>query len=52
MYGRQSHLLADVILELTPHLIMAPTTSKFVQKMWEHVKWAHKKAETFQAKEA
>ena len=25
---------------------------KFVQKMWEHVKWAHKKAETFQAKEA
>ena len=31
---------------------MAPNTSKFVHKMWEHVKWAHKKTETFQPKEA
>ena len=31
---------------------MAPNTSKFVQKIREHAKWAHKKAEAFQAKEA
>ena len=31
---------------------MAPATSKFVQKMREHVKWVHKKAKSFQVKEA
>ena len=52
MYGRQPCLPVDVTLGLTPHSISALNTSKFVQKMWEHVKWAHKKEETFQAKEA
>ena len=31
---------------------MAPDTTKFLQKMREHAKWAQKKAETFQVKEA
>ena len=52
MYGRQPHLLVDVTLSLAPHTTMAPNTTKFVQKMWEHAKWAQKKAKAFQAKEA
>ena len=52
MYGRQPCLPVDVTLWLAPCSITAPKTAKFMQKMWEHVKWAHKKAETFQAKEA
>ena len=31
---------------------MEPSTSKFVQKTRKHVKWAQRKAEAFQAKEA
>ena len=31
---------------------MAPTASKFVQKLREWVQWAHKKAKSFQVKEA
>ena len=34
MYGRQLCLPVDVTLGLAPHSGMAPTTSKFVQKMW------------------
>ena len=52
MYGRQPHLPVDVTLGLAPHSAMAPTTSKFVQKLREHVQWAHKKAKLFEAKEA
>ena len=52
MYGRQPHLPIDVTLGLTPQNTTAPKTSKFMQKIREHTKWAHKKAEAFQAKEA
>ena len=52
MYGRQPHLPVDVTLGLAPHSILAPKTSKYVQKMWECIKGTHKKAQTFQAKEA
>ena len=52
MYGRQPHLPVDITLGLAPHSIMAPTTSKFMQKMCECMRWAHKKAKTSQAKEA
>ena len=52
MYRRQPCLPVDVALGLVPHSAMAPTTSKFVQQLREHVKWGHKKAESFQAKEA
>ena len=31
---------------------MEPSTTKFVQKLREQNKWAHEKAEAFQAKEA
>ena len=31
---------------------MEPNASKFVQKLREHARWAQKKAEAFQAKEA
>ena len=51
MYRRQPHLPVDVTIGLAPHSILAPNTSKFVQKMLECMKWAHKKAEAFQAKE-
>ena len=33
MYGRQPHIPVDVTLGLAPHSSMAPTTSKFMQKM-------------------
>ena len=52
MYGRQPHLPVDVTLGFAPHTITAPNTSKVVQKMQECAKWAQKKAEAFQAKEA
>ena len=31
---------------------MVPNTSKFIQKLRECTKWAHEKAEAFQAKQA
>ena len=52
MFGRQSCLLVDVALGLAPHTIKEPDTTKFVQKLREQTKWAHEKAEAFQAKEA
>ena len=51
-FGRQPCLPVDVALGLAPHTIMEPNTSKFIQKLRECTKWAHKKAEAFQAKEA
>ena len=52
MFGRQPHLPVDVALGLAPHTITEPNTTKFVQKLREWTKWAHEKAEAFQAKEA
>ena len=52
MFGRQPCLLVDVTLGLAPHTIMEPNTTKFAQKLRNRNKWAHEKAEAFQAKEA
>ena len=52
MFGRQPHLPVDVALGLAPHTNMEPNTTKFIQKLREHNKWANEKAEAFQAKEA
>ena len=52
MFGRQPHLLVDVTLGLAPCTIMEPNTTKFAQKLRDRSKWAHGKAEAFQAKEA
>ena len=52
MFGRQPCLPIDVALDLASHTITEPNTTKFIQKWREHTKWAHKKAEAFQAKEA
>ena len=52
MFGRQPCLPVDVALGLAPHTIMEPNISKFIQKLRECTKWAHEKAEAFQAKEA
>ena len=52
MFGRQPCLPVDVALGLAPHTITEPNTSKFIQKLKECPKWAHEKAEAFQAKEA
>ena len=52
MYGRQPWLPVDITLELVLHSETAPTTSKIVQKLREHVQWAHEKTKSFQAKEA
>ena len=51
MFGRQPHLTVDVALGLAPHTIMEPNTTKFIQKLREHTKWDHEKAEAFQEKE-
>ena len=51
MFRRQPRLPVDVILGLAPCTITEPNASKFVQKLRECVRWAQKKAETFQAKE-
>ena len=52
MFGRQPPLPVDVALGLAPCTITEPNTTKFVQKLGERNKWAHEKAEAFQAKEA
>ena len=52
MYGRKPHLPVDVTLGFTPCTITGPNTSKFVQKMRKHAKWAQRKAEAFQTKKA
>ena len=52
MFGRQPCLPIDVALVSASHTIMEPNTSKFIQKLREHTKWANKKAEAFQGKEA
>ena len=52
MVGRQPHLPVDIALGLAPCTITEPNTSKFVQKLRECTRWAQKKAEAFQAKEA
>ena len=51
MYGRQPCRPVDITLGLVLHSVMAPTTSKFVQKLRACVQWAHKKAKLFQARE-
>ena len=52
MFGRQPHLPGDIAIGLAPCTITEPNASKFVQKIREHARWAQKKAEAFQAKEA
>ena len=52
MYGRQPHLPIDVTLGLAPNLVTMPTSNKYVQKLREHIRWAHRKADQFQEKEA
>ena len=52
MFGRQPHLPGDSTLGLDPCTITEPNTSKFVQKIRECARWAQKKAEALQAKEA
>ena len=52
MFGKQPCLPVDVALGLALYTIIEPNTSKFIQKLRECTKWAHEKAETFQAKEA
>ena len=52
MFGRQPCLPVDVALGLAAHTIKEPETTKFVWKLREWTKWAHKKPEAFQAKEA
>ena len=38
--------------EFPPKLIDVPTSSKYIQKLRDHIKWAHKKADLFQQKKA
>ena len=52
MFGRQPCLPVDEALGLAAHTITDPNTSKFIQKLRECTKWAHEKAEAFEAKEA
>ena len=52
MFSKQHCLPVDVALDLAPYTITEPNTSKFIQKLREHTKCTHEKAEAFQAKEA
>ena len=52
MYGRQPNLPIDVTLGLAPKLVTTPNSTKYVQKIREHIRWAHQKADQFQQKEA
>ena len=52
LYGWQLQLPIDVTLGITPQLITAPTSSKYDQKLRDHMKWAHRKTDLFLWKEA
>ena len=51
MYGRQPHLLIHVTLGVAPKAVTTPTSTKYVQKLREHIRWVHRKANYFQQKE-
>ena len=51
MYGRQPLLLVDVTHGISPNPIATFTSSKYIQKLRDCIKWAHKKADLFQQKE-
>ena len=51
MYSRQSWLPIDAILGVIPKFITMHTTSKYVQKLRDCIKWAYRKADLFQRKE-
>ena len=51
-YGRQPHLPIDVTLGLAQYSVATPTSTKYVEKLREHVRWTHRKANQFQQKEA
>ena len=51
MYGRQPWLFIDITPRLTLKSITAPTSTKYIQKLMEHIRWAHRKADLFQQKE-
>ena len=51
MYGRQPQLPINVTLGLTLKLITAPNSTKYIQKLREHMRWAHRKTNLFQQKE-
>ena len=52
MYGRQPKLPIDITLGLAPNSVAMPTSTKYVQKIRECIKWAHRKANLFHQKEA
>ena len=51
MYRRQPHLLINVTLGLAPKSLTTPISTKYVENLREHVRWAHRKADQFQQKE-
>ena len=51
MYGRQPHLPIDNTLGLAPNLVTVSTFTKYIQKLREHIRWVHRKADQFQQKE-
>ena len=52
MYGRQPQLPIDITLGLTPISVATLMSTKYIQKLREHIRLAHKKAYLFQQKEA
>ena len=50
--GFSPYFLIDVTLGIFPMLIAMSTSSKYIQKLSDHIRWAHKKANLFQQKEA
>ena len=51
-YRRQPQISIDVTLQLTLKSITAPPSTKYFQKLRDCIRWAHRKADLFQQKEA
>ena len=51
MYRRQPCLPINVTLGLAPKSVTVPTSTKYVQRLGECIRWAHRKADQFQQKE-
>ena len=51
MYGWQPHLPINVTLGLVTTLVTTPTSTKYVQRLRECIRCAHRKANQFQQKE-
>ena len=51
VYGRHPWLPIDFKFEINSKSVLTPTSSRYIQELRHHIKWAYKKAKLFHQKE-